>query len=60
MHRILAEGRWNQVKSAIESELKVLGGKTTSKPSSSESKASGSIYTIKKGDTLPFFNKKEI
>lgn len=27
-HRILSEGRWNQVKAAIEAELKKLGGKT--------------------------------
>ncbi|PKJ57794.1 N-acetylmuramoyl-L-alanine amidase [Bacillus sp. SN32] len=28
-HRILSEGRWNQVKAAIEKELKALGGKTS-------------------------------
>ncbi|MCR6597668.1 N-acetylmuramoyl-L-alanine amidase [Bacillus halotolerans] len=51
-HRILSEGRWNQVKAAIEVELKALGGKTTSNPSSSASKVSWSTYTVKKGDTL--------
>ncbi|MGY0433607.1 N-acetylmuramoyl-L-alanine amidase [Bacillus rugosus] len=57
-HRILSEGRWNQVKAAIEVELKALGGKTTSKPSSSASKASWSTYTVKKGDTLSIIAKE--
>ncbi|MDL5613090.1 N-acetylmuramoyl-L-alanine amidase [Bacillus halotolerans] len=57
-HRILSEGRWNEVKAAIEKELKALGGKTTSKPSSSASKASGSTYTVKKGDTLSVIAKE--
>lgn len=47
-HRILSEGRWDSVKSAIEKELKALGGKT----SSSSGSSSGSTYTVKKGDTL--------
>ncbi|MCM3188904.1 N-acetylmuramoyl-L-alanine amidase [Bacillus subtilis] len=47
-HRILSEGRWNEVKAAIEKELKALGGKTSSPSGSS----SGSTYTVKKGDTL--------
>lgn len=50
-HRILSEGRWDEVKAAIEAELKAQGGKTTSKPTSSASKALGT-YTVKKGDTL--------
>ncbi|MCY7829351.1 N-acetylmuramoyl-L-alanine amidase [Bacillus spizizenii] len=57
-HRILSEGRWDEVKAAIEVELKTLGGKTTSKPSSSASKASGSTYTVKKGDTLSAIAKE--
>ncbi|MGQ5110321.1 N-acetylmuramoyl-L-alanine amidase [Bacillus halotolerans] len=57
-HRILSEGRWNQVKAAIETELKALGGNTTSKPSSSSSKASGGTYTVKKGDTLSAIAKE--
>ena len=32
-HRILSEGRWDQVKAAIAAELKVLGGKTSSSSS---------------------------
>ncbi|KFF57152.1 hypothetical protein CM50_19405 [Bacillus subtilis] len=32
--------------------MKALGGNTTSKLSSSASKASGGTYTVKKGDTL--------
>lgn len=48
-HRVLAEGRWEAVKAAIAAELKALGGKSSaSKPA----KASGSTYTVKKGDTL--------
>ncbi|MCY8950045.1 LysM peptidoglycan-binding domain-containing protein [Bacillus atrophaeus] len=47
-HRILSEGRWDEVKTAIEKELKALGGKT----SSSSGSSSGSTYTVKKGDTL--------
>ena len=49
-HRILDEGRWNEVKAAIDAELKALGGKTSSKkttsskavkkPSSSKKKSS--------------------
>ncbi|AFI27841.1 hypothetical protein MY9_1303 [Bacillus sp. JS] len=40
--------------------MKVLGGETKSKLLSSASKASGGIYTVKKSDTLPFFNKKGV
>ncbi len=32
-HRILSEGRWDEVKAAIASELKALGGKTSSSSS---------------------------
>ncbi|MCY8205235.1 N-acetylmuramoyl-L-alanine amidase [Bacillus spizizenii] len=42
-HRILSEGRWNQVKAAIEKELKALGGKTsTSKTSATKKKTNSS------------------
>ncbi|MCY8952018.1 peptidoglycan-binding protein [Bacillus atrophaeus] len=47
-HRILSEGRWDEVKAAIEKELKALGGKT----SSSSGSSSELTYTVKKGDTL--------
>ncbi|MCY8654273.1 N-acetylmuramoyl-L-alanine amidase [Bacillus spizizenii] len=57
-HRILSEGRWDEVKAAIEAELKALGGKTTSKPTSSASKASGGTYTVIKGDTLSAIAKE--
>ncbi|MBU0444430.1 N-acetylmuramoyl-L-alanine amidase [Bacillus amyloliquefaciens] len=54
-HRILSEGRWNQVKAAIEKELKAFGGKANIFSSSS----SGSTYTVKKGDTLSEIAKAE-
>ncbi|MCO4849992.1 N-acetylmuramoyl-L-alanine amidase [Bacillus vallismortis] len=57
-HRILSEGRWDEVKSAIEAELKALGGEATPKPSSSAPKASGGTYTVKKGDTLSVIAKE--
>lgn len=42
-HRILSEGRWNQVKAAIEKELKSLGGKiSTSKTSTAKKKTTNS------------------
>ncbi|MBL3648251.1 N-acetylmuramoyl-L-alanine amidase [Bacillus sp. RHFS10] len=53
-HRILDEGRWDDVKAAIEKELKTLGGKT----SSSSSSSSRSTYTVKKGDTLSVIAKE--
>ncbi|MGP9039111.1 N-acetylmuramoyl-L-alanine amidase [Bacillus stercoris] len=53
-HRILDEGRWDDVKAAIEKELKALGGET----SSSSSSSSGSTYTVKKGDTLSAIAKE--
>lgn len=53
-HRVLAEDRWEEVKADIAAELKALGGKSTSSSSTKKSapKASGSTYTVKKGDTL--------
>lgn len=60
-HRVLDEGRWDEVKTAIATELKVLGGKsttptkpTTSSPSSS-SAVSGSLKS--KVDGLRFYSK---
>ncbi|MEC1292238.1 N-acetylmuramoyl-L-alanine amidase [Bacillus mojavensis] len=44
-HRILSEGRWEQVKAAIEKELN--GGVSAKKASSS-----AQVYYVKKGDTL--------
>ncbi|MCM3353212.1 N-acetylmuramoyl-L-alanine amidase [Bacillus halotolerans] len=58
-HRILSEGRWDEVKAAIEKELKALGGKTTSKPSTSVPKASKGTYKVKKGDTLSAIAKEQ-
>ncbi|MEC1621074.1 peptidoglycan recognition protein family protein [Bacillus mojavensis] len=46
-HRILDEGRWNEVKAAIDAELKALGGKTSSKKTTS-SKAVKKPSTNKK------------
>ncbi|MCB7160391.1 peptidoglycan-binding protein [Bacillus subtilis] len=54
-HRILSEGRWDEVKAVIEKELKALGGKTTS---TSALKASGGTYTVKKGDILSVIAKE--
>ncbi|MED1742103.1 N-acetylmuramoyl-L-alanine amidase [Bacillus swezeyi] len=50
-HRVLDEGRWDEVKAEIAAELKALGGKSSS-PAKTSSKSSGSTYTVKKGDTL--------
>ncbi|XLG11090.1 N-acetylmuramoyl-L-alanine amidase [Bacillus subtilis] len=42
-HRILSEGRWDEVKAAIEKELKAFGGKTSSsKTSPAKKKTTGS------------------
>ncbi|WP_258729656.1 N-acetylmuramoyl-L-alanine amidase [Bacillus atrophaeus] len=49
-HRILSEGRWDDVKAAIADALGALGGKKSS--SSSEKSSSAATYTVKKGDTL--------
>ncbi|WP_366561793.1 N-acetylmuramoyl-L-alanine amidase [Bacillus velezensis] len=46
-HRILSEGRWNEVKAAIDAELKALGGKTSSNKTTS-SKAVKKPSTNKK------------
>ncbi|WP_396583184.1 N-acetylmuramoyl-L-alanine amidase family protein [Bacillus sp. SG20033] len=64
-HRVLDEGRWNEVKAAIAAELKALGGKSTTptktstKPttssSSSSSAASGSLKSKVNG--LRFYSK---
>ncbi len=53
--RILSEGRRDEVKAAIEKELKALGGKTTS---TTAPKASRGTYTVKKGDTLSAIAKE--
>ncbi|MEC1034415.1 N-acetylmuramoyl-L-alanine amidase [Bacillus paralicheniformis] len=50
-HRVLDEGRWDEVRAAIAAELKAIGGKSSS-PAKTSSKSSGSTYTVKKGDTL--------
>ncbi|MEG7356846.1 N-acetylmuramoyl-L-alanine amidase [Bacillus sp. 0209A] len=49
-HRILDEGRWNEVKDAIADELHNIGGENSA--SSGGSSGSGITYTVKKGDTL--------
>ncbi|MGG5773665.1 N-acetylmuramoyl-L-alanine amidase [Bacillus sp. X2(2017)] len=41
-HRILSEGRWNQVKAAIEKELKALGGKTSTSKTAAKEKTTNS------------------
>ncbi|MCP1534159.1 N-acetylmuramoyl-L-alanine amidase CwlA [Bacillus velezensis] len=55
-HRILSEGRWDQVKAAIAAELECLGGKKVSSPT--KTKASGETYTVKKGDVLSVIAQK--
>ncbi|WP_152425513.1 peptidoglycan recognition protein family protein [Bacillus subtilis] len=54
-HRVLDEGRWNEVKAAIAAELKALGGKSTTSSSSSSSAASGSLKSKVNG--LRFYSK---
>ncbi|MED4843871.1 N-acetylmuramoyl-L-alanine amidase [Bacillus atrophaeus] len=56
-HRILSEGRWDEVKAAIADELEALGGKKSS--SSSEKSSGAATYTVKKGDTLSGIAKAE-
>lgn len=38
-HRVLSEGRWNEVKAAIDAELKAIGGKSSSKKTTSSKTA---------------------
>ncbi|MGG1248461.1 N-acetylmuramoyl-L-alanine amidase [Bacillus spizizenii] len=56
-HRILDEGRWDEVKAAIADELSKIGGKSSA--SSGGSSGSGTTYTVKKGDTLSGIAKAE-
>ncbi|KMN54691.1 N-acetylmuramoyl-L-alanine amidase [Bacillus velezensis] len=57
-HRILSEGRWDEVKAAIAAELERLGGEKASKPQKIDSKTSGATYTVKKGDALSVIAEK--
>ncbi len=57
-HRILDEGRWDEVKSSIVAELERLGGKKASKPQKTDSKTCGATYTVKKGDVLSVIAEK--
>ncbi|UZD72921.1 N-acetylmuramoyl-L-alanine amidase [Bacillus siamensis] len=57
-HRILSEGRWDQVKAAIAAELERLGGKKAPKPPKTETKTGGATYTVKKGDVLSVIAQK--
>ncbi|MCY8449362.1 peptidoglycan-binding protein, partial [Bacillus spizizenii] len=52
-HRILSEGRWNQVKAAIEKELKALGGKTSSSKASVAKKKTTNSSSKKTSYALP-------
>ncbi|MGQ8969301.1 peptidoglycan recognition protein family protein [Bacillus subtilis] len=52
-HRILSEGRWNQVKAAIEKELKSLGGKTSSDKTSATKKKTTNSSSKKTSYALP-------
>lgn len=52
-HRILSEGRWNQVKAAIEKELKSLGGKISTSKTSTAKKKTTSSSSKKTSYTLP-------
>ncbi|MDY7046850.1 N-acetylmuramoyl-L-alanine amidase, partial [Virgibacillus sp. M23] len=52
-HRILSEGRWNDVKAAIEAELKALGGKTSSSKTSVSKKKTTSSSNKKTSFALP-------
>ncbi|WP_440645024.1 N-acetylmuramoyl-L-alanine amidase [Bacillus subtilis] len=56
-HRILSEGRWDEVKASIADELSKIGGKSSA--SSGSSSGSGTTYTVKKGDTLSGIAKAE-
>ena len=57
-HRILSEGRWDQVKAAIAAELERLGGEKAPKPPKTETKTGGATYTVKKGDALSVIAQK--
>ncbi|MCY8985644.1 MULTISPECIES: N-acetylmuramoyl-L-alanine amidase [Bacillus] len=57
-HRILSEGRWEQVKAAIAAELERIGGKKASSPVKTGTKISGETYTVKKGDALSVIAQK--
>ncbi|WEY81112.1 N-acetylmuramoyl-L-alanine amidase [Bacillus velezensis] len=57
-HRILSEGRWDQVKAAIAAELERLGGKKAPKPPKTETKTGGTTYIVKKGDALSVIAQK--
>ncbi|MEC0418257.1 N-acetylmuramoyl-L-alanine amidase [Bacillus subtilis] len=52
-HRILSEGRWNEVKAAIEAELKSLGGKTSSSKTKTAKKTTTSSSKKKTSYALP-------
>nr|WP_087991958.1 N-acetylmuramoyl-L-alanine amidase [Bacillus subtilis] len=56
-HRILDEGRWDEVKAAIAAELSKIGGESST--SSGGSSGPGTTYTVKKGDTLSGIAKAE-
>ncbi|MCG8398089.1 N-acetylmuramoyl-L-alanine amidase [Bacillus atrophaeus] len=56
-HRILSEGRWDEVKAAIADELSKIGGKSSA--ASGGSSGSATTYTVKKGDTLSGIAKAE-
>lgn len=56
-HRILSEGRWDEVKAAIADELSKIGGESSA--SSGGSSGSETTYTVKKGDTLSGIAKAE-
>ncbi|MGK9269336.1 N-acetylmuramoyl-L-alanine amidase [Bacillus inaquosorum] len=55
-HRILDEGRWDEVKAAIAHELSKIGGKSSTTLGSSS--GSGTTYKVKKGDTLSAIAKE--
>ncbi len=52
-HRILSEGHWNEVKAAIDAELKALGVKTSSKKTSSKTVKKSSSSKKKTSYALP-------
>ncbi|MBV5121424.1 N-acetylmuramoyl-L-alanine amidase [Bacillus halotolerans] len=57
-HRILSEGRWEQVKAAIAAELERIGGKKASSPAKTGTKISGATYTVRNGDALSVIAQK--